>query len=417
MLFFILTSCTLRNSPVEEVIKEKKQDDSYKKTEQIDTKPNEAINSETNIPVILKTKIISEIEVVLPFNENKHISNHLISSLELSIHRKEIKDIYFNINEYHNDSDLIKILREKSKPGKIFLGPLTSSDTLIAKDFCNDGSIFFSFASDRGLAGDCIYLVNFFPEDDLRTLFNFFTEKDRIALLYPENHYGKYINDIVDEYSFNSPALLVNKVSYKEDLTDSRDAVKKLGKYELRKKELDKQKKILQSKKDEISKKALKKIRKFETIGELDFTHVIIADHNIRLLEIAPLLPFYDIDPNKIQFVGTGVWDDPVFFNEPSLQGAIFSGIPKSNRDDFFEEFKSFYQTKPIRTITIMYDLLGLLDHIIKNKLTKESTLKMLNNQGISFQGIDGVFVFENNLIKRNLNILKIYKGEAVFVK
>ena len=64
-----------------------------------------------------------------------------------------------------------------------------------------------------------------------------------------------------------------------------------------------------------------------------------------------------------------------------------------------------------------MYDLLGLLDHIIKNKLTKESTLKMLNNQGISFQGIDGVFVFENNLIKRNLNILKIYKGEAVFVK
>ena len=49
-----------------------------------------------------------------------------------------------------------------------------------------------------------------------------------------------------------------------------------------------------------ISKKALKKIEKFETLGELDFTHVIIPDYNVRLLQLAPLLPYYDIDPDKI---------------------------------------------------------------------------------------------------------------------
>ena len=47
-----------------------------------------------------------------------------------------------------------------------------------------------------------------------------------------------------------------------------------------------------------------------------------------------------DIDPNKVQFVGTGVWDDKVFFDEPALQGAIFSGIEEKNRQDFFEDYK-----------------------------------------------------------------------------
>ena len=116
-------------------------------------------------------------------------------------------------------------------------------------------------------------------------------------------------------------------------MSNARKAIKKLSKYELRKNELTRQKKILSTKNDKISQKALKKIEKFETIGELDFTHIIISDYNIRLLQIAPLLPFYDVDPNKIQFVGTGVWDDEVFFHESSLQGAIFPGIEKSKRE------------------------------------------------------------------------------------
>ena len=90
--------------------------------------------------------------------------------------------------------------------------------------------------------------------------------------------------DIIDQISITSDAVVVNKISYKEDLTNAREAIKRLGQYDLRKKELERQKKILINKNDEISLRALKKIEKFETIGELNFTHVIIADYNIRLL-------------------------------------------------------------------------------------------------------------------------------------
>ena len=95
---------------------------------------------------------------------------------------------------------------------------------------------------------------------------------------------------------------------------------------------MERQKTILKANNDEVSKKALKKIEKFETSGIVDFTHLILPDYSIRLLQIAPLLPFYDIDPNKVQFVGTGVWDNSAFFNVPSLQRSIFPGVVQSKR-------------------------------------------------------------------------------------
>ena len=97
--------------------------------------------------------------------------------------------------------------------------------------------LFFSFASDKNLANDCVYLINFFPEDDLRALFNYFDSDDRIALIYPENNYGNYINDIIDIISTNSNSIIVNIASYLEDISNARNAIKRLGKYEIRKQE------------------------------------------------------------------------------------------------------------------------------------------------------------------------------------
>ncbi len=412
----IIYSCTPRIISNEEIFSKDNNPKSAPKKEKTSISKEQSANNLIIQSNAIDNDILSEIEIILPINKNKSITENFINSLELSLYKKNINNLSFNINTYYEKKDLDEIVRKKIKPGKIFIGPLTSSDTLEMHKYCSEGVIFFSFASNRELASDCIFLINFFPEDDLQALLNYFDSKTRLALLYPENHYGNYISKIIDIYSVNSKAIIVNKVSYFEDMSNARSAIKKLGKYDLRKQELERQKKILKNKNDEISIKALKKIEKFETIGDLDFTHVIIADYNIRLLEIAPLLPFYDIDPNKIQFVGTGVWDDEAFFYEPSLQNAIFPGVSVEKRDDFTKEYISFYKAEPIRTFTIMHDLVGLLDYIIKKQSTTFSVFDLLNNKNLSFEGIDGKFSFEGNLIKRDLKILKIKNGNAILI-
>ena len=364
-----------------------------------------------------ESKILSEIEIILPEFDNQNITKDFINAFELSIYKKNTKNIQLKINKYANKSELDNIILQKASPGKIFIGPLTSVDTENISKECSKGILFFSFASNRKHAGKCIYLINFFPEDDLLTLFNNFKTNSKIALLYPENNYGYYINSIIDSFATKSNSIIINRTSYKEDLSNARDAIKELSKYELRKYELERQKTILKVKNDEVSKKALRKIERFETAGVLDFTHIILPDYSIRLLQIAPLLPFYDIDPQKVQFVGTGVWDNEAFFNEPSLQGSIFPGVPQDKRKQYFNDYYLKYKERPTRTITIPYDLIGILEYIVNSKLNLKEVHQLLDDKLTSFDGIDGKFSFNKNIISRELDILKISNGKANLVK
>ena len=421
LLLTIIISC----SPQNFVIKNTTTETNLQKNEIITLQKDEVtmptqekeIISDSQKLNVAEITILNEVEVILPKNDNLNITKDFINAFELSLYQKNIKNLKLNVNQYSNEKELSKIILQKAKPGKIFIGPLTSKDTKNLIDECSKGVLFFSFASNRNYSGKCIYLINFFPEDDLITLFNSFDPNAKIALLYPENDYGHYINSIIDSIALKSGLIIINRASYKEDLSNAREAIKELSKYELRKYELDRQKKILRSKDDEISAKALKKIEKFETAGLVEFTHLLLPDYSIRLLQIAPLLPFYDVDPSKVQFVGTGVWDNEAFFNEPSLQGSIFPGVDRKKRSQFIYNYQKNYKSLPTRTITISYDLIGLLNYIIENKLSMEDTHKLLNDNNATFDGIDGRFSFKNNIISRELNILKIFKGRAKLIK
>ena len=238
----------------------------------------------------------------------------------------------------------------------------------------------------------------------------------RVALLYPENEYGYLINSFIDDIIFQSPAILVNRSSYKKDLSNVRESIKELGKYELRKYELNRQKQILSSKKDEKSKKRLKKLERFKTTSDYDFTHILIADYGLNLLQVAPLLPYYDIDPNIVQFMGTGVIDDKTFFYEPSLQGAIFPGIPETRRINIINNYMEIYDDEFLRISTLPYDLIGLINFIYTKEYKFGDVIELLNNPNKKFDGIDGNFYFKNNMIERDLNILKINNGNSFVI-
>ena len=413
LTFIFIVSCVPANNQSSQNVLVESYPEKISEVSVIDTENKDFLKKKQTDP-FANYLLNTEVEIILPRYKKPNVTRNLINALELSIYKKEIKKISLNINSYIDINELEKLLIEKAKPGKIFIGTLTSESSKIVKNYCYKGILFFSFAPDKSLADECVYLINFFPEDDLIALFNHFPEGSRIALLFPENAYGYYINYIIDPIAVESSSLIVNRASYKEDLTNAREAIKELSKYELRKYELNRQKKILEKKDDVISKKALKKIEKFETIGEVDFTHLILPDYSIRLLEIAPLLPFYDVDPNKVKFVGTGVWDDKIFFDEPSLQGAIFSGIDEVNRLTFLNDYEKIYQEKPIRTATLPYDLLGIVSYIINQKMTIAQAYDLLDNSQIKFDGIDGKFSFVENVIFRELDILKIAKGSAI---
>ena len=357
-------------------------------------------------------KLNNKITIILSKKDNPKTVSQFINVVELAVYKKKLKNISFEIKIYDDPNELTTFLDSLKLSGKIFIGPLNTNDSKLLDKYCDEGATFFSFSSNRGLAKNCVYLVNFFPENEMKTIFNFFPPDSKVALLYPENEYGFSINEMIDAIANKSKSVIVNRASYNENLTNAPLAIKELGKYELRKYELNRQKKILASRNDKESKKRLIKLERFQTTKDFDFTHVIIADYGLRLLQVAPLLPYYDIDPNVVKFVGTGAWDDKIFYDEPSLNGSIYPGIEFTKRKQLAEDYYELYEENLIRTSTLPFDLVGLLYFVINNNYNTLSLKKLLNQNNIKFEGIDGSFYFINNVIERDLSVLKINNGK-----
>ena len=58
------------------------------------------------------------------------------------------------------------------------------------------------------------------------------------------------------------------------------------------------------------------------------------------------------------------------FFTEPTLQGAIFSGIEEIHRDEFSLITLMFIGERPLRTATIPYDLVGVLSYLVNENFS-----------------------------------------------
>ena len=383
----------------------------------IDVKPEDNRVEKTGYQeqiTLNNSKLHKTVVVLFAKDDDLKLTNQFLNTYELGIYKLGVKNVDLKIEYFENDKDLKNIIENNLLEGRIFLGPIQSKYTKDLNQYCKNNVIFFSFSSMSTFAKDCIYLLNFFPKNEIKQLLLYLNEDAKVALLYPENEYGYLINNFIDDLIFESPAILVNRSSYRDDLSNVREAIKELGKYELRKYELNRQKQILSNKRDEKSKQRLKKLEKFKTTSDYDFTHVLIADYGLNLLQVAPLLPFYDIDPNIVQFMGTGVIDDKSFFYEPSLQGAIFPGVPEISRKNLITEYTQIYEEEFLRVSTLPYDLIGLLNFVYSKELSFDEVIGLLNNPNTQFDGIDGNFNFKNNIIERNLDILRIRNGDAI---
>ena len=415
-IFIFIFSCTPVNLSKQSQQSTNDQTQSEEKVTSIKKEQKNETNKQifkTTQKNIEKFKIKKNITLLFSTQNRENFTKQFINILELGIYNKNLENVVFEIEFFENNKDLENIIIEKSQKGKIFIGPIQTQYTKSVKKFCDNEIIFFSFSSDTSLASDCIYLINFFPKNELEQLFLSLDKDSKVAFLYPENDYGYKINYLIDDVINNSDSILVNRASYKNDLSNVRDAIKELGKYELRKYELERQKIILSSKSDEQSKNKLKKLKKFKTTSDYEFTHILLADYGLNLLQVAPLLPYYDIDPNVVQFLSTGVIDDDNFFIEPSLQGAIFPGVEKTKRQNLINQYRQIYDEKLLRISTLPYDLVGLLNYVFSRNLSYQRMIELLNNSQIKFEGVDGEFYFKNNLIERDLDMLRISNGIA----
>ena len=157
-------------------------------------------------------------------------------------------------------------------------------------------------------------------------------------------------------------------------------------------------------------------LNKQDTLGELDFDSLYIGAENIKHISmLASILPYYDVDPKKVLYIGNSLWKKNVLLKEPALEKGIFPYFPEKKFSNFETEYVETFQKKPHAIAYLAYDLVGLISNL--QKTNKKINISNITNVD-GFIGTNGLFRFERDgNIERSLSIFQIKNQNPVEVK
>ncbi|WND03647.1 penicillin-binding protein activator [Temperatibacter marinus] len=311
---------------------------------------------------------------------------------------------------------------------RIVIGPLLSNNVQAAGHVLSQDNIpLIGLSNDRRVAARNRYLLGFLPESEVDRVVSYALSqnKKKMAALIPENAYGDRVlsrfGRSLDTFGGEIKAV----ETYPIDADNVQESVRRVSNYDRRRRDYQAEINFLRGLQRDLSDRIAADLARAEQIQEPDFDAILIPEGGDLLRTLVPLLPFYEVDPKKIQFMGTGLMNDPDIMNDPPLQGTWFAGIPPQNLAAFTTRYEQTFNESPPRLASLAYDAMGLVATVLRNALEErlqsdkstspiESssdpifTYKTLENaQG--FMGVNGLFRFlPDGTNERMLAILEI---------
>lgn len=246
---------------------------------------------------------------------------------------------------------------------RLIMGPLLSGSVRAIQDVARPAGVpVLAFSNDRSAAAPGVYTLGFSPGDEVTRVVDYAISKgaSRFALLAPDSEYGRVISRALRQATLDRGVSLVDAALYDPAARDYSAVVRRVADYNRRHQALLDQRRALEARNDEASRLALKRLKGLVTLGDPPFDAVVLADGGKRLTAIAALLPFYDIDPQKVHILGAGQWDAPGIGAEPALLGGWYAAPAPQLRADFIQRYKQVYAVNPPRVATLAYDACAL---------------------------------------------------------
>ena len=157
----------------------------------------------------------------------------------------------------------------------------------------------------------------------------------------------------------------------------------------------------------EEAKEEMKKLKKLDTYGELNFEALIIFAQNFQeVSNFSSILPYYDVDPKKVQYIGSSLWAKNLSLKEPGLDNGYFASLDIDNWRKFENMYLEIFNSKPHSLAALSYDIVGLISNLHQDK--NNFTIEKLHNSN-GFIGINGWFkMTSNGNVSRQPKIYKI---------
>jgi ABC-type branched-subunit amino acid transport system substrate-binding protein len=186
-----------------------------------------------------------------------------------------------------------------------------------------------SFSNDDRIAGGHVYAFGFRPSEQAARSAAYAFQiggVTRMALLVPADDYGNKVAEAVEAEAKKTGATITAIVRF--------SAVSGVMKTDI----------------EELTGNA----------PDPNFNGLFLAAGGEQLSRMMPLLTEANITPQRVQFVGTGLWDEPKLLQRNRLDGAIFASAPPEDYANFATRFSATYDYAPPRIASLAYDAVAL---------------------------------------------------------
>jgi len=135
---------------------------------------------------------------------------------------------------------------------------------------------------------------------------------------------------------------------------------------------------------------------------------VFIPDGADAVPAVVQILNASGLASHRVQLIGTGLWDDPRIFSDPSLQGGWYAAPDAAGYRNFASRYRGRFGQDPVRTATLAYDAVSLVAALVKTQGPQRFSEEVLTNAS-GFSGTDGIFRFRpDGTNQRGLAVLRV---------
>jgi len=360
------------------------------------------------------------IAVLLPFkaqqNGVREVADALFNAAQLALFEFGNRDVLLIPKDTSGTPvGAAGAAREAMQEGaELILGPLFSQSVAVVAPIAAERRVpVIAFSTDRNVAGNGVYLLSFLPEQDVERIVDYAMLQGltSFAALVPQNEYGSRMGNALTQAVTARAGEMKGIQSYPPRAEEMFEPARRLARYDVRKQALNAERARLRAAGDPESLSRLRALENHDTIGDVPFQAVFVPAGGTELRSAAPLLPYFDVDPRKVRFLGTGQWDDASLGREPSLVGGWFAAPPREAHDAFEARYARMFGATPPRIASLGYDAVSLASALSRRPAHDRFSETILVHPD-GFAGVDGIFRFlPDGRNERGLAVLEMSRN------
>jgi branched-chain amino acid transport system substrate-binding protein len=326
-----------------------------------------------------RESVPARVALLLPFSspsaEVRAVADALQKAAELALFDSGSRDILLMPRDDGGTPERAAEAAAKAigDGAEIIIGPLFAQSVSSVAPVARGGNVpVVAFSTDRSVGGRGVYLLSFQPANEVRRIVSFAIGKGHsmFGALVPRTPYGEVVAE-----------------EFRTTVSESGGVITGLQTFEQRPEAV---------------------IEPARTVAQSRPNAVLIAEGGPVLQAIGSALVVGGADNRTVQFLGTGLWDDPAVQREPVLANGWFAAPNPEAFRSFSDHYRMAFAATPPRIATLSYDAISLVALLARGRAYDRFTEAALTDPN-GFSGVDGIFRFrDDGSTDRGLAVLQV---------